>query len=40
MFRSDAAPSGGDSDAPVVWPDPSPLSAWWQRVMRAEGRDA
>lgn len=20
---------------PVIWPDPSPLDAWWRRVMAA-----
>ncbi|MFW0786447.1 hypothetical protein AAFP35_18270 [Gordonia sp. CPCC 206044] len=22
-----------DHDAPIVWPDPSPLHDWWTKVM-------
>ncbi|MFC8043322.1 hypothetical protein [Nocardia sp. NPDC057353] len=30
-----------DDSAPAVeWPDPSPLSSWWQQVMRGAGADA
>ncbi|UGT60985.1 hypothetical protein [Nocardia asteroides] len=30
-----------DDSAPTVeWPDPSPLSSWWQQVMRGSGADA
>ncbi|MGW4326884.1 hypothetical protein ACWEKR_13435 [Nocardia sp. NPDC004573] len=25
--------SGAAPGATVVWPDPSPLDAWWQRIM-------
>ncbi|MFF7939774.1 hypothetical protein ACFZC5_08695 [Nocardia gamkensis] len=23
-------------EAAVVWPDPSPLEAWWQRIMHTD----
>ncbi len=23
-------------EAAVVWPDPSPLDAWWHRIMHSE----
>ncbi|MFI9408708.1 hypothetical protein [Nocardia gamkensis] len=23
-------------EAAVVWPDPSPLDAWWQRIMHTD----
>ncbi|MBF6231390.1 hypothetical protein [Nocardia farcinica] len=23
-----------EGESPVVWPDPSPLTGWWERVMR------
>ncbi|WP_156959765.1 hypothetical protein [Nocardia sp. BMG51109] len=31
---------GDATDDAVVWPEPSPLSSWWQQVMQAstEGR--
>ncbi|MFC3961446.1 hypothetical protein [Nocardia jiangsuensis] len=29
-----------DSAPAVEWPDPSPLSSWWQQVMRGSGADA
>ncbi len=27
-----------DSRNSVVWPDPSPLSSWWEAVMRGDAR--
>jgi hypothetical protein len=26
------------SQGSVVWPDPSPLSSWWEAVMRGDAR--
>ncbi|MEU2037231.1 hypothetical protein [Nocardia niwae] len=28
--------SAAAPEAAVVWPDPSPLDAWWQRIMHAD----
>ncbi|WP_216912321.1 hypothetical protein [Nocardia noduli] len=30
------ANAGQKNDPVVVWPDPSPLSTWWKRVMGLE----
>ncbi|BDT90791.1 hypothetical protein IFM12275_07670 [Nocardia sputorum] len=30
------APTESGPEATVVWPDPSPLDAWWQRIMHAD----
>ncbi|MFF0494052.1 hypothetical protein ACWDSJ_25635 [Nocardia sp. NPDC003482] len=26
----------GTAETSVVWPDPSPLSSWWDAVMRGD----
>ncbi|MBF6332818.1 hypothetical protein [Nocardia transvalensis] len=30
----------GNFGRPVVWPDPSPLSSWWDAVMRGDAAAA
>ncbi|MFI9634922.1 hypothetical protein ACIHAX_19770 [Nocardia sp. NPDC051929] len=25
-----------ETDAAIVWPDPSPLDAWWRRIMHSD----
>ena len=30
------ANAGQTNDPAVVWPDPSPLTTWWKRVMGLE----
>ncbi|MEU2033704.1 hypothetical protein [Nocardia amamiensis] len=34
--RPTESESARPAEAPVVWPDPSPLDAWWQRVMHSD----
>ncbi|MGN2639236.1 hypothetical protein ACWEKT_16425 [Nocardia takedensis] len=36
----DDSQRGDDStdDRPVIWPDPSPLSGWWEKVMGMDAR--
>ncbi|MCM6776387.1 hypothetical protein NDR87_20805 [Nocardia sp. CDC159] len=35
--NTNTAQESGNTQNPVVWPDPSPLSSWWDAVMRGEG---
>ncbi len=28
--------SGNSSETAVIWPDPSPLDAWWRRIMHPD----
>ncbi|MFF0494519.1 hypothetical protein ACWDSJ_32110 [Nocardia sp. NPDC003482] len=40
--RPQAAPvsprdDGDSADEAVVWPDPSPLAAWWTKIMQTPG---
>ncbi|MBF6192384.1 hypothetical protein [Nocardia implantans] len=35
LAASEAA-AGVSSEAAVVWPDPSPLDAWWRRIMHSD----
>ncbi len=30
------AAAGVSPEAAVVWPDPSPLDAWWNRIMHSD----
>lgn len=34
--RTDQPVDDSGSEPDVVWPDPSPLSGWWQNVMFPE----
>ncbi|MGW6693883.1 hypothetical protein ACWF62_08915 [Rhodococcus sp. NPDC054953] len=34
---SQPRPAAGDDDPVVVWPDPSPLTPWWEAVLRRGG---
>ncbi|MER7452302.1 hypothetical protein ABTW96_18645 [Nocardia beijingensis] len=30
------AGAGVSTEAAVIWPDPSPLDAWWRRIMHSD----
>ncbi|MET9030822.1 hypothetical protein ABZW96_35180 [Nocardia sp. NPDC004168] len=36
MLTATETGAGISSDAAIVWPDPSPLDAWWRRIMHSD----
>ncbi|MGW4716597.1 hypothetical protein [Nocardia sp. NPDC004260] len=36
VLTATQAGAGISSDAAIIWPDPSPLDAWWRRIMHSD----
>ncbi|MEU4344604.1 hypothetical protein AB0H00_25630 [Nocardia sp. NPDC023852] len=34
--RPSTTEATGTPETPIVWPDPSPLDAWWRHIMHVD----